>query len=61
MMQYNNTLVDYAPRNDKGIPLPVKSATPRDAAPVSKNLKPYIYAGIAIVAILIAAKVLSKK
>ncbi len=54
-------VVDYAPRNDKGIPLPVKSATPRDAAPVSKNLKPYIYAGIAIVAILIAAKVLSKK
>jgi hypothetical protein len=35
--------------------------TTTPAKPVSKNLKPYIYAGIAIVAILIAAKVLSKK
>ena len=54
-------VVDYAPHNDGGT-APAKSApsvpTP---APVSKNLKPYIYAGIAIVAILIVAKVLSKK
>ena len=52
---------DYAPQNDSGT-APAKSAPATPATPaVSKNLKPYIYAGIAIVAILIAVKVFSKK
>lgn len=50
-----------APCMGRGLKKPVTPVTPVAAAPVSKNLKPYIYAGIAIVAILIAAKVLSKK